>query len=84
MNATIKELDAFYGTETTMSQFQECAKRQTESYDSDDLIDSVNENQESILALLASGDHIGVGRLIMVQRQETIERRINIEMFGRV
>jgi len=83
MNATIQELDTFYGTETTLAQFNECSKRQTEAYDEQDLIDACNDQQGDILIALALGDIVKVGRILATERQFTIERRINIELFGR-
>ena len=64
------------------SQFFECSKRQTEAYDETDLIDACNDKQADILECLSAGDHIGAGLIISRQRQETIDRRINIELYG--
>ncbi len=64
------------------SQFFECSNRQTAAYDEQDLIDACNDNQALILESLAAGDYIGAGRILMLQRQETIDRRINIELYG--
>ena len=62
--------------------FFECSKRQTEAYDETDLIDACNDKQADILECLAAGDYVGAGRILMLQRQETIDRRINIELYG--
>ena len=64
------------------SQFFECSKRQTAAYDESDLSDSCNDHQADILECLAAGDYVGAGRILMLQRQETIDRRINIELNG--
>jgi len=69
-------------TTITQSQFFECSSRQTAAYDETDLIDSCNDHQADILECLAAGDYVGAGRILMIQRQETIDRRINIELHG--
>jgi len=69
-------------TDITQSQFFECSQRQTAAYDESDLIDSCNDNQDDILECLSAGDYVGAGRILMIQRQETIDRRINIELHG--
>ena len=69
-------------TTITQSQFFECSKRQTGAYDETDLIDACNDKQADILECLAAGDYVGAGRILMIQRQETIDRRINIELYG--
>ena len=71
-------------TEITKFQFFECSKRQTDAYDEQDLIDACNDKQEDILIALALGDIAKVGRILATERQFTIERRINIELFGRI
>jgi hypothetical protein len=69
-------------TTVEASQFFECSKRQTEAYDEQDLIDACNDQQANILECLADGDYIGAGLILSRQRQETIDRRINIELYG--
>ena len=84
MEATDRELEQFWGTPTTAEQWAEATERQTLAYDSDDLDEVVYENSAVILAALAAGDLMTVGKVFADAREKTITRRVSFELTGEV
>jgi hypothetical protein len=80
--ATDKELEQFWGTPVSESQWAEATERQTRGYDEDDLADAVYENSAILLAALAAGDLKKVGAVLAAERTKTITRRVNVELTG--
>jgi hypothetical protein len=80
--ATDRELEQFWGTPVSESQWAEATERQTRGYDEDDLADAVYENSTVLLAALAAGDSTQVGAVLAAARTLTISRRVDIELTG--
>ena len=72
--ATDRELDEFWGTPVSESQWAEATERQTRGYDEDDLADAVYENSAILLAALAATIHfIRKHNAINVPRKTAID-----------
>ena len=82
--ATDRELNEFWGVETSASQWAEATERQTRAYDEDDAVEDVYENSTVILAALAAGDALTVGKVLLAARAKMIARRVSIELTGEV
>ena len=84
MEATDRELDQFWGTPVSEAQWAEATERQTLAYDSDDLDEVVYEHSAVILAALAAGDLLTIGKVFADARAKTITRRVSFELTGDV
>ena len=84
MEATDRELDQFWGTPVSEAQWAEATERQTQGYDEDDLADAVYENSAILLAALAAGDLLTIGKVFADARAKTITRRVSFELTGDV
>jgi hypothetical protein len=82
--ATDRELEAFYGADTTVAQWREANERQMAAYDADDVQTAAIENADAILAAMNAGDYHRIGFILTVARDVTVTRRVNFEMTGKV
>lgn len=82
MQATDRELDAFYGISVTTAKRAEVVKRQEAAYDAHDLVEDISEKAEQLLAAIKAGNLHEAGWRIACARGATIERRVNIELHG--
>ena len=80
---TDAELDKFYGVEVLETEWDTAKVRAAAGFDSDDLAECSSEYGAAILQALQRGDVHKVGRIFAQYRETTIQRRAEVECFGR-
>lgn len=83
---TDKELDGFYGTHPTATEIEIARKRHGEAFDADelDVVECATEHGAEIIECLKAGDMAGIGRVFALYKAQTVSRRVDIALYGRV
>lgn len=83
---TDKELDGFYGSHPTPTEIEIARKRHGEAFDADelDVVECATEHGAEIIECLKAGDMAGIGRVFALYKEQTVSRRVDIALYGRV
>jgi len=83
---TDKELDGFYGTHPTATEIEIARKCHGEAFDADelDIVECAQEHGMEIIECLKAGDMAGIGRVFALYKAQTVSRRVDIALYGRV
>jgi hypothetical protein len=88
MNAAVtdKELDMFWGTEPTQAERELVYQRHSDAFDADelDVVECASEHGMEIIQCLKAGDLAGIGRVFALYKAQTVSRRVDIALYGRV
>lgn len=82
--ATDAELDTFWQDAESEQKWISAKRRHAAAYDKDDLTVVCWEREADILAAINKGDHWRLGEIFKAEQENTITRRCEIEIHGRV
>lgn len=79
-----RELDQFYGVEVSPAEFEQARAINAAAYDADDLRNDAYDIAPMLNKLLVANNIAAAGSLLAAIRKNTIERRAEFCLFGKV